>query len=139
SADRIAARDVAAPGGLAVSPDGTALVYSACAPVTAVRDVGARPTNDLARGGAMQDPVAGPGGLVAWVEDGEIVVRFPDDRTERIPGRAAGGGVITHLAFDGDGDTIAFARRGGDEPGIFVVQVAPDAVPEARSTQPTDD
>ncbi len=139
SADRIAARDVQAPGGLAVSPDGLAIVYSACAPVSALHDVGARPPRALASGGTVEDPVAGPGGLVAWVEGGEIVVRFPDERLLRVPGRAAGGGVIAHLAFDADGDTLAFARMGGDEPGIFTVELAPDAVPDQRSRQPDDD
>ncbi|HUQ03328.1 MAG TPA: protein kinase [Kofleriaceae bacterium] len=140
SADRIAAPDVHAFGGVAVSPDGRALVYSACTPTASLRDVGTTPQVELTSGNAIAEPVAGPGGRVAWVEGGrEIVVRLPDGVIVRVAAAAAGENVtIARPAFDADGDTIAFSRT-GDDPGIATVTLEPGATPTRLTSQPGDD
>jgi hypothetical protein len=139
SADRLAMAAVQAHGGLAVSPDGRALVFSACAPASSLRDVGTTPQVEVTSESAVADPAIGVGGRIAWVTNGnQVSVRFPDGEIGHVVGGGAAGDEVASPAFDAAGDTVAFARS-GDEPGIVSVDLAEGAQPQQLTRQPGDE
>jgi serine/threonine protein kinase len=120
--------------GVALSPDGRALVWSECGYNTHLADVTA-PSRSLVTDDKAHEPVAGPGGRLAWVHEGDhgasVMVRDRDGRiTELVPPTF---GNITALAFDHDGKNLAFVAV-GDHPGIH--RVATDG---SDLSQVTDD
>jgi serine/threonine protein kinase len=139
SADRIAMAGVQAHGGIAISPDGRALVFSACAPASSLRDVSATPQVEVTSEPSVSHPVVGPHKLVAWVTNGNVVsVRLPDGEVGHTGGGGAQGDEVANPSFDAAGDTIVFART-GDEPGIVSVDLAEGAEPKRLTSQPGDD
>jgi serine/threonine protein kinase len=137
--DHVAVRGVFADGGVAVSPDGRTMVFSDCFPAGPLRAVGGPPpVEDLTdEHELVTHVVAGPGGRIAWVREGVVVVRQANGETFEIP---AGGPTdrITFPAFSRDGNTVAYARVGA-EPGI--VTYAPGLPPQTTrvTQQPGDD
>ena len=120
--DVMIALGAAATGGLAVSPSGDALVWSDCAPRHVLRDASVKPAAELTVADNIAEPVAGPGGRIAWVQHGgELVVRSPDASTVALT--AADGGPVSTPAFDAEGTKLAFAR-GGADPGIWLLDLA---------------
>jgi len=136
-ADRLVVPGLPGHGGLAISPDGRALIYSDCHSFGELIAVGAGGQAEvLVPGGLVRHPVGTPGGGVAYVE------ALPD-RGTRLVLRAPGEGLrelaradteLGRPAFSDDGARVAYAQSGA---GITVRALAGGA-PERWTDVPGD-
>ncbi|MBZ0236993.1 MAG: hypothetical protein K8M05_31985, partial [Deltaproteobacteria bacterium] len=132
-AERRIVPGVRAFGGVSVAPGGKRLVYSECTAYGAVRELGSEPARFLSDEDRLSDPVAGPGGRVAWMRGRrEIFVRSADGKVRNLLGPGRRGEVFRNPAFDFTGELIAFARSGATK-GIWVAEVG-QAAPERQIT-----
>ena len=135
--DVMAVPGAVATGGLAVSPSGATLVWSDCGPRQVLRDTYLKPAAELAVGDELAEPVAGPGGLLAWSQrGGELMVRSPDGTTVALT-LAMAGPVLTP-AFAATGERLAFVRAVGDQPGIWLVETDDPTTARRLTTEATD-
>ncbi len=118
--DELVAPEVPASGGLAVAPDGAALVYSTCDLRAQMFDLSASPRVVVVKEKYGAQPIAGPNGWLAWLsqalDTSVLMVRRPDGTVEQLTTSA--GGRVDSPAFDRAGTAIAFAVSGGDHPGV---------------------
>jgi hypothetical protein len=101
-------------GGIAVAPDGKALVYSSCDARGQLLDAGAVPPAALTPMGAFSNPGSAPDGSVAYamrVGAGyALMLRSPDGKTRQLEGPFAG--RVTQPRFSRDGQHLAFFVAG---------------------------
>jgi Tol biopolymer transport system component len=135
---------VSATGGIAISSDGRAMVWSDCSATSELFDVSTDPPRILISGYLMRSPTLGPRGRLAYVRarDGasELIVRDPDG-TEREVARPAGAGIgaaISDVAFSPDGGQLAFVIKNTKEPGIYLLALSQDT-PAKRLTEDAGD
>ena len=120
--DRLVAADVAARSGLAISGDGRRMIYADCRSYGSIVATGAGRIEVLLDHARVRNPVAGPGGGLAYVEavDGGGTRIVLDDRG-RDPGRsrrvlATGPGELGRPAFTADGRQVAYVYA---DPGVI--------------------
>jgi Tol biopolymer transport system component len=137
-AERLIVPGVRAFGGVAVAPGGKTLVYSECTAYGTVREVGVEPPRFLSEEDRLSDPIAGPGGVVAWMRGRrEIFVRTADGTVRNLLGPGHRGEVFRSPAFDVPGRQIAFSRSGATR-GIWVADIDRSA-PERQVTYSEND
>jgi hypothetical protein len=119
--DELVLPDVHAPGGLAISRDGSTLVFSKCASLTRLVQYGdsARTVID---GPSVRYPVTSRHGDLAWVRFKRgahvLMLRTADGRELQLTHPDFGD--IRAPAFSPDGETLTFAVA-GSHPGIYVL------------------
>ena len=122
--DAMALPGVDAHGGVAISPDGTHLVYSACGTTNQIFDVTTTPPTLVVAGTSEHDPAVGPHGELAWIHsDGgttSLMLREADGRVRQLTAPALG--VVRRPLFAPDGHAIVFGLS-GQEAGIYQVAV----------------
>jgi serine/threonine protein kinase/Tol biopolymer transport system component len=115
-------------GGIAVSPDGSRLLYSDCRPRAQLIDVTSSPARVIVDGENPQQPVAGPDGLIAYVRAVPgatvLVVREATGAIREVTSPQLG--TPSDPAFDATGKRIAF-KISGPNAGIYYVDTAPFA------------
>jgi Tol biopolymer transport system component len=123
-------------GGLALSPDGTSLVYSNCGAHTALVAIGAGGMTLLDDDDSASDPLIGPNGELAWLHHAAssvvLMVKTRDGRRLQLTDSTVG--TITFASFSPDGRQIAFST-GSPAPGLYVV----DADGSSGPRRVTDD
>ena len=126
-------------GGIAVAPDGHALVYSECTSRTDLLDTGEQPPRLVVAGLRLFDPTTGPRGEIAYVRgapEGQIVeLRAPDGSVRGLTNPL--GGRLSRPTLSHDGRRVAFAVE-GPQPGIYVVELEPLLPPRQATDRPGD-
>jgi Tol biopolymer transport system component len=110
-------------GGLAISPDGSALVLSTCYPHSAIVD--ARTQAPIVDDENATQPTIAADGTLAWVRityrNRELVVRTPDGRRTQVTNIA--NESIHTPTFDAQGTALVFTAS-APNPGIFVARLS---------------
>ncbi len=123
-ADRLVAPELAATGGLAVSPDGGTLVYSDCQARARLLDASESPPRQVIDDPLVREAALGPGGELAWVrvapEGSVLMVRTGDGMIRQLTNARHGRPMSPD--FDPTGGRIAVVLR-GESSGIFVVSL----------------
>jgi dipeptidyl aminopeptidase/acylaminoacyl peptidase len=127
---------VVASGGIAVSPDGTRLVWSDCAPRGPIRDL-AHPEQIVVDDPFAQVPVAGPNGTLAYVRRTAgrrtLVIRDADGTLRDLTDQSLGD--VNEASFRPDGAEVAMIVE-GPNPGIYsvspVTQTSPTLIAAGR-------
>jgi Tol biopolymer transport system component len=135
--DELVLPNVHATGGLAVSSDGSALVYSECGAQSRIVDV-AHPETALIDEPTAGAPAVGPGGTIAWtraVGAGRVLVaRVGDDEIELTRSEL---GSVGAASISPSGTHIAFAVK-GEQPGIYVTPIGTDRTLLRATDSPLD-
>jgi Tol biopolymer transport system component len=131
--------DVFARGGVTISPDGKALVYSDCRPRGPLRDISVSPPRVLVEDELAAEPDGGPDGLLTYVRDKggrrTVVVRDKSGLSREVSARALG--RASSPSIDPTGKWVAFGEE-GSHPGIYVVDTMGRDLPKPITSGSTD-
>jgi Tol biopolymer transport system component len=116
---------VSATGGITVTPDGAALIYSDCGPHSSIVDAAA-PDRPIVNDFGARDPAFAADGSLAWTrlagKTRVLVARKPNGEELQLTRQEFGD--VTEPAFSPDGISVAFVG-GKSQPGIHIAQMVP--------------
>ena len=126
-------------GGIAIAPDGSALVYSLCRGLYSIVDVTATPPKVWMEGPNASEIAVSPTGLEARVRDIKGVqileTRTPEGRETQLTDVAFGS--IQAPVWSPDGRQILFAGS-GPNPGLHTLRLSNPGAPHRLTDNPAD-
>jgi len=131
--------DVWSDGGIAVAPDGSALVYSLCRGNYSIVDVTATPHEVWVEGPYAGEIAVAANGSIAWISDvkgvGVLQARTADGRELQLT--SVDFGSVESPVFSPDGTQILFGG-GGKHPGLYTLRMTNPGAPRLVTSDPGD-